>query len=155
MESIFQPVQNSIQYKYSLQYNYFFSLICFLATLFTVNSIYYTFYATFASAGELATVSQLETVTGSIFEKIRIADFVYILMPIIFRAIHIELKTSPYYEYISKIEKGAHMFGKTILVGLVLVGIRFLFATEADYSSIAKQWNRSSVVNRFGIILYG
>ena len=136
------------------QYNYFFSLICFLATLFTVNSIYYTFYATFASAGELATVSQLETVTGSIFEKIRIADFVYILMPIIFRAIHIELKTSPYYEYISKIEKGAHMFGKTILVGLVLVGIRFLFATEADYASIAKQWNRSSVVNRFGIILY-
>ena len=136
------------------QYNYFFALICFLAVLFTINSIYYTFYSTFASAGELATVSQLETVTGSIFEKIKIADLIYIIMPLVFRAIHMNLKTSPYYEYISKIEKGATMFGKTIIVGLVLIGIRFALATEADYASIAKQWNRSSVVNRFGIILY-
>ncbi len=136
------------------QYNYFFALICFFATLFTVNSIYYTFYSTFASAGELATVSQLETVTGSIFEKIKLADLIYIIMPLIFRAIHINLKSSPYYEYITKIEKGANLFGKTIIVGIIFVGVRFVFATEADFASITKQWNRSSVVNRFGIILY-
>lgn len=141
-------------FKPKNQYNYFFALICFLATLFTVNSIYYTFYSTFASAGELATVSQLETVTGSIFEKIKIADLIYIIMPLIFRTIHMNLKTSPYYEYISKIEKGASMFLRTLIIGAFFIVIRFVFATEADYASITKQWNRSSVVNRFGIILY-
>lgn len=141
-------------FKPKNQYNYFFGLICFLAVLFTINSIYYTFYSTFASAGELATVSQLETVTGSIFEKIKIADLIYVIMPLIFRAIHLNLKTSPYYEYISKIEKGTSMFLKTIVVGSIFIIIRFAFATEADYASITKQWNRSSVVNRFGIILY-
>lgn len=141
-------------FKPKNQYNYFFALICFFAVLFTVNSVYYTFYSTFASVGELATVSQLETVTGSIFEKIKLADLIYITMPLIFRAVHMNLKYSPYYEYIAKIEKGASMFGKTIFVGALFIVVRFVFATEADYSSIAKQWNRSSVVNRFGIILY-
>lgn len=141
-------------FKPKNQYNYFFALICFFATLFTINSIYYTFYSTFASAGELATVSQLETVTGSIFEKVRLSNLIYILMPLIFRAIHLNLKTSPYYDYISKIEKGVTMFIKTILVGALLIGIRFTFATETDYGSIVKQWQRSSVVERFGILLY-
>ena len=136
------------------QYKYYFSLICFFTILFTVNSVYYTFYSTFASVGELATISQLETVTGSIFEKIKLIDFIYLLMPLIFRDIHIKLKNGPYYNYISKIENGSLLFRKTMIIGVLFVGIRFVFATSNDYSSIAKQWNRASVVQRFGVILY-
>ena len=136
------------------QYKYYFSLICFFTVLFTINSVYYTFYSTFASLGELATVSQLETVTGSIFEKIKLVDFIYLLMPLVFHKIHKGLRSTPYYNYISKVEKGKLCFKKTLLLGLILVGVRFVFATSNDYSSIAKQWNRSSVVERFGMILY-
>lgn len=136
------------------QYRYFMTLVCFFAALFTINSIYYTFYNTFASAGEIASLSQVETVTNSVFEKIKWHDLLFVLMPIIFSLVHKNLKDSPYYNYIAKIEKGASSFLKTLLVGSAFIAIRFVFATEADYASIAKQWNRSSVVERFGIILY-
>ena len=43
--------------------------------------IYYRFFTSFASIGELATVRQTETVTGSIFDRLRIADGIYILSP--------------------------------------------------------------------------
>ena len=136
------------------QYKYFLGLIIFFTALFTINSIYYSFYNSFASLGELETVTQLETVTGSIFEKLKIKDLIYILMPLIFSSINDKLKTSPYYDYIAKIEKGIKLFGKTILIGLILIGIRFSVANSTDYSRLVKQWNRASVVDRFGIILY-
>lgn len=141
-------------FKPKNQYKYFLSIICFFTVLCVINSIYYTFYSSFASFGELATVPQLETVTGSIFEQFKIMDLVYLIMPLIFRYIHTKLKSSSYYDYISKVEKGASMFIKTLMLGLILIAVRFVFATQADYDSITKQWNRSSVVNRFGIIFY-
>lgn len=141
-------------FKPKKQYAYLMSLIVFTTALLVISSIYYSFYASFASFGEIASLSQVETVTGSIFEKLRFVDVIYICMPFIFRYIYIRLNSTSYFDFIAKIENGTKMFIGTILVGLALIGARFAFATKNDYSSLQKQWNRSSVVQRFGIILY-
>jgi len=136
------------------QYRYFFIVLVIFTIMEVVNSIYYTFYYSFASFGELATAGQTETVMGSIFEKIKITDLIYILFPFIFYAIHKNLLKNSYYSFISAIEKGKRMFTSTLLVGCILLAYTFVTATGADYSRLAKQWNRIYVVERFGLALY-
>lgn len=136
------------------QFKYFFFWLLFFTFIEVANAVYYVFYTSFASAGELASLSQAETVTGSIWEKIHISYFIYILFPIIFYYVHKKLKKSSYYNYISVIEHGRNMCICTFVVSLFFLGVSFGKATKTDYSRLAKQWNRAYVVERFGIILY-
>ena len=140
--------------KPNKQYRYFMGVICFITFLLMANSIYYTFYTNFASLGEVATLSQAETVTGSIFERLKLLDFIYLLMPITFRYVHKKLLATPYYNFLLKIENSRKMFWGTFCTAAAILGFRFLIATSSDYSRLAKLWNRESVVERFGIILY-
>lgn len=136
------------------QFKYFFTWLIIFTIMEVVNSIYYTFYTNFASIAELATLSQAETVTDSIFAQLRLVDFIYILQPCIFYYIHNNLKMSPYYNFMNKIEKGKTMLILTFVAGLLFLSYSFATATNADYSRLAKQWNRAYVVERFGIIMY-
>lgn len=136
------------------QFKYYFIWLIVFSAIDIINSIYYKFYANFASVGYLSTVSQAETVTGSIFEKISIFDIMYVLIPLIFYVIHKKLLSSSYYYFIDKIEKGKKMVVTTLLVGALCLGYSFGVATGTDYSRLAKQWNRVYVVERFGILMY-
>lgn len=136
------------------QFKYFFVWLIVFTAMEVINSVYYTFYTSFASFSELATLGQVETVVGSIFERLRIIDFIYIIFPIIFYFIHKKLVNTTYYNFIEKIEKGKKMFIATILAGVLLIGYSFGTATGTDYSRLSKQWNRNYIVERFGIILY-
>lgn len=136
------------------QYKYFFTWIFIFATIEVINSIYYIFYSSFASLAELTTLSQVKTVTNSIFSQLRLVDFIYILEPIIFYYIHNNLKKSPYYNFITKIEKRKNMVVVTLVSGILFLGYSFGTATGTDYSRLSKQWNRTYIVERFGILMY-
>ncbi len=136
------------------QFKYYFSWIIIYTIICVVSSVYYTFYVSFASIGELASLSQMETVTGSLFEKLRFIDFIYVLIPILFYFVHRKLSATTYYYFLDKVEKGKKMVVGTILVGTLCLGYSFGVATGTDYSRLAKQWNRIYIVERFGIIVY-
>ncbi len=136
------------------QYRYFLILIIIFTIMEIVNSIYYKFYFSFASFGELSTAGQTETVFGSIFEKLEITDVIYIIFPFIFYFIHKKLIRTPYYNYMSLVEKGKKMCVTTLLIGCIFLAYTFVTATKQDYSRLAKQWNRPYVVQRFGLVLY-
>ena len=136
------------------QFKYYFIWLIIFTLINIISSIYYTFYTSFASFGELGTVGQAETVTGSIFEKLRFVDIMYIFFPIIFYLIHKKLLSSSYYYFIDKIEKGKKMLVTTVLVGALCLAYSFGVATGVDYSRLAKQWNRVYIVERFGILMY-
>lgn len=137
------------------QFKYYFVWTILLSVICMVNSIYYRFFSTgFASIGELATVGQTETVTGSIFDKLQFVDVMYLLIPISFYLIHQKLLSSSYYYFIDKIEKGKKMVVSTILVGVFCLAYSFGVATNTDYGRLAKQWNRLYIVERFGILMY-
>ena len=136
------------------QYKYFFTWICIFSLIGLINSIYYVFYSSFASIGELASLSQTETVTGSIWEKIRIHYLIFIAFPIIFNLIHKKLSSSSYYNFINCIEKSKKMVLSTLIIGILFVSLSFIFAQKSDYSRLKKQWNRLYIVDRFGVLLY-
>ncbi len=136
------------QFKYYFTWTVIYSILCI------VSSVYYTFYSSFASIGEFASLGQVEGVTGAFTEKLRIIDFIYILVPIIFYFIHHKLAASTYYYFLDKIEKGKKMVVGTILVGTLFLAYSFGVATGTDYSRLAKQWNRVYIVERFGVIVY-
>ena len=136
------------------QFKYFFVWLIIFTTMEVINSIYYTFYASFASIAEFATLSQTETVADSIFAQLRLVDFIYILQPVIFYYIHNSLKTSSYYNIMTKIEKGKTMAIFTLIAGICFLSYSFATATGSDYSRLSKQWNRAYIVERFGIIMY-
>ena len=136
------------------QFKYYFTWLIIINLACLISSIYYRFFTSFASIGELATVGQTETVKGSIFDRLKIYDFIYIIIPIIFYLIHKKLLSSVYYSFIDKIEKSKKMFIATFCVGVVFVGYSLGVAKNSDYSRLAKQWNRLYIVERFGIIMY-
>lgn len=136
------------------QFIYFFTWLCIFSLMELINTIYYVFYTNFASLGDLPTLSQTETVTGSIFEKLKLMYLIFIIIPAIFYIIHNKLNKSAYYDFVGKMEKGKRMLVGTLLCGIVFLGISFSKATGTDYSRLNKQWNRGHIVRRFGIVLY-
>ena len=136
------------------QFKYYFFWIIFVSFICMLSSIYYRFFTSFASIGEFATIGQTETVTNSIYDRLKIIDILYILIPIFFYIIHKKLAATTYYTFIDKIEKGKKMVVSTLLVGILLLCYTFGVATKSDYSRLSKQWNRLYIVERFGIILY-
>jgi phosphoglycerol transferase MdoB-like AlkP superfamily enzyme len=136
------------------QIKYLMIILAFICLICIIDSIYYMFYTSFSSVGDLATLSQVETVTGSIFEKVKVIDIIFALFPLVLYGIHRNLLTSPYYSYIQKSEKWVISFFITFLLGCFCMGARFHFATETDYNCIVKQYSRASAVKRFGVLFY-
>lgn len=136
------------------QFKYYFIWLIIFTTIEFINSVYYIFYASFASLSEMSTLGQAETVTNSIYSQLRIIDFVFILQPLLFYYIHHVLKESSYYNLIEKVEKKKTMMISTIIVGFIFIIYSFSTATGTDYSRLSKQWNRAYIVERFGIIMY-
>ena len=136
------------------QYKYFFTMLVIFATIEIINSIYYIFYLSFASLSELSTASQIKTVSDSLYSQLRFIDFIYIFQPILFYYIHSNLKKSPYYTYMNIVENKKNMTIGTLLVGFLFLIYSFSTATKVDYSRLSKQWNRSYIVERFGILTY-
>ena len=140
--------------KCSKRYKYYLTWLIIFTLAEIINHIYYIFYTSFASFGELAGLSQAETITGSILEKLSLLNFIYLLFPLIFILIHKKLFNSSYYNIVSKIQKSKKMFITTALFGMLCLVYCLSTATKTDYSRLAKQWNRGAIVERFGIILY-
>ena len=136
------------RFKYLL-----FWLIAF-AAIETINVIYYKFFTSFASFGELATLGQTETVVGSIFEKLRVINFIYALGPIIFIYLYVKMNKTAYFSYIEKINKAKRYFFGTVIGAFLCLAFSFASATKTDYSRLVKQWNRVYVADRFGFIMY-
>lgn len=136
------------------RFRYFFILMLIFTVMEVINSIYYTFYYSFASFGELSTVSQMGTVTNSLWERIKLTDLIYILIPIIFYILHKRLVKTSYYNFMSVVEKGKKMFVTTLLVGCIFLAWTFVTAKKSDYSRLAKQWFRVYIVERFGLVMY-
>lgn len=146
----------SISYliKPQKQFNYYFIWMIIITIMCVVNSVYYTFYVSFASFSLLASLGQIRTVTDSLVEKFKILDFIYILFPMIFYYIHRKLKRATYYKFMSKIEKGKKMFISTLLISVFIIAAAMIKMDNTDYSRITKMWYKEYVVNRFGIIFY-
>ena len=136
------------------QYILFISLLCFYTILNIVNSVYYAFFNSFASFSLLASMGQTAEVTDAVFEKLKVINFVYLIMPIIFVLINKYLKKKKYFDVVEKIEVGKKLFTGVAIVAGIFLFINISTLSGKDLSRFSKQWNREYVVSRFGIIVY-
>ncbi len=136
------------------QYILFISLLCFYTILNIVNSVYYAFFNSFASFSLLASMGQTAEVKDAVFEKLKVINFVYLIMPIIFIFINKYLKKKKYFDVVEKIEVGKKLFTGVAIVAGIFLFINISTLSGKDLSRFSKQWNREYVVSRFGIIVY-
>ena len=85
------------------KFKYFMTFLIIFTIIDIINVIYYKFYTSFASLGDLGTLGQAETVTESLFARIWLSDFIFLLAPIIFYYVHKKISATNYYYNISKI----------------------------------------------------
>ncbi len=133
-------------------YLYLQILLCFYTLICIINDIYYSFYTSFASITELSSLGQAKTVAGSFFERLSISQFIYLIVPLIFYLCYRNRKKKNIFLFEKNESKKT--FKKTIITGVIFIIISLLTASGQDYSRLYKQWNRTYIVNRFGVITY-
>lgn len=137
------------RFSYYLGFNIFLTAICI------INSVYYTFYTSFASVSMLSLTQYIGDVGDAVVENVlQLKDMVYIMSPIILTIVHLRLKKKSYYKKIELKSDRKKRTLKTLSCSAVLLAIFLVTMTPLDVSRFIKQWNKEYIVMRFGIYIY-
>lgn len=141
-------------FKPKYQFTYFFIWIIFATFLAIGNTIYYQFYQSFLSVNLISTASMLGAVDDSLYDKLHMTQFLYIIFPIIFFGIHKFLSKKNYYFEVEKTEKGKRNFIYSVATSGVIICSLLFTLNATDTSRLVKQWNREWLVQKFGLYTY-
>ena len=136
------------RYTYLLIASIFFTAICM------INSIYYTFYTSFASASMLSLTQFIAPVSDAVVENVlQLKDLLY-LVPFVFFVFtyHRLLKKGKFKRY-TKTERKTNWL-HTFIAGVVILVVFTVTLSGLEIGRFVKQWNREYIVMRFGIYLY-
>lgn len=137
------------QFTYLMVVSILFNIICI------VNSLYYTYYMSFASFSLIA-VSLMTVDVGDAVVKnvLQFKDFVFLWQLIFLVGYHIHLKKKKYIEFAEPKENRKKRFTGTLICGVVIYALFFATVTSVEFSRLSKQWNREFLVTKFGIYTY-
>lgn len=141
-------------FKPKNQFKFFICILIFFTFLGAGNLIYYTWYRSFLSLSLLDSLKMVGEVQSSLWEKLEILDFVFLIFPIGLIIVHKKLNKRKYYFEVEKTEKGKKMFLKTAIVGGTVLFLTIISLSTTDLSRIIKQWNREYIVQEFGVYTY-
>ena len=141
-------------FKPKKQYRYFMVMLILITIINIINSVYYAFFSSFASLSLLSTMGQAGDQGGAVLEKLKIWDFIYLLMPIIFAIYHHILKKRDYFSLVEKKENSRRLFIGVLIIGGICLFLNIATLSGSDISRFTKQWNREYIVERYGVIIY-
>lgn len=125
-----------------------------LTAICVINSIYYSYYTSFASISLLATSTQVVDVGDAVLKNVlKLKDLIFLWQPIFIYYIHNKMLHKNYYHK-SNVIKSKSMCQKISLTGALLLLICSLFVTKVEWGRFVKLWNREYVVMKFGIYTY-
>ena len=137
------------RFKYLLIMSIILNVICI------VNSLYYTYYMSFASfsliAVSLTVIDVGDAVTKNVMEP---KDFIFLWQIVALFIVHLKLKKSGHYARVASSENKKKRFIGTVISALVIYALFFATVTAVEYSRLAKQWNREFLVSKFGVYTY-
>lgn len=137
------------------QFKYFITMAILFTTLCIINSAYYTNYLSFASLSLLSTSMQIIDVSDAVIQNVlELKDFFYLWQIVALFYVNYQLKKRKYYDSVALIESGKTRAVNTLIAGLICVGLFISTLNSVDISRLDKQWNRESVVMRFGFYTY-
>lgn len=132
---------------------YFLIVIIISVIMFTVNSMYYTFYKSFASVSLLSTSVFVVNVGDAIIENVvQIKDLVFLWQLIgVIILIKYENKNRIKDKTYKVNKKLSKKFALGFLVCLLMV---VTISKPSDYARFTKEWNRKGMVINFGIYTF-
>ena len=138
------------RFKYLLIISVLFTAICI------INSLYYTYYMSFASFSLIAVSLTVVDVGDAVVENVlQIKDFLFLWQPIVLIIVHHCLKKKKdYYNTVAKTENKRKRFMATLIAGIATYAVFFMTVTAVEYSRLSKQWNREFLVMKFGVYTY-
>ena len=138
------------RFKYLLIISVLFTAICI------INSLYYTYYMSFASFSLIAVSLTVVDVGDAVVENVlQIKDFLFLWQPIVLIIVHHCLKKKKdYYNTVAKKENKRKRFMATLIAGIATYAVFFMTVTAVEYSRLSKQWNREFLVMKFGVYTY-
>ena len=124
----------------------------FLTILCLANSIYYTFYSSFASVSLLSTSRFLGDVGDAVTENVlQIKDLVYLFPTLLFLGYIFKAHRKKQIELYAP---NKHKFS-VVMGGVLACFLLFCInVSGVEWSRFAKQWNRVYIVNSFGLYTY-
>ena len=137
------------RFAYYMTFDIIFSALCM------INSIYYTFYTSFASVSMLSLTQYITSVGDAVVENVlQLKDLIYIIGPIAMIVVNIKLRKKNYFKKIEVKSERKKRTIKTLITGSALAFLFIVTLSSLDISRFAKQWNREYIVMRFGIYIY-
>ena len=141
--------KNKKRFTYLLIISVIFTLICI------VNSLYYTYYMSFASFSLIAVSLSVIDVGDAVVQNVlEYKDFIFLWQPIVLIILHQILKKNDYYTRTQKNENRRKKFLGTLVTGISVYALFFMTVTALEYSRLSKQWNREFLVTKFGVYTY-
>lgn len=137
------------------QFIYFFIWSLIASFLCFAKALYYQNYISFISISLLSTLGQLGSVSDAVIENIfELKDLIFWWQPITLLIINYFLKRQHYFAKVEKVEKGKINALNTLVAGLICGGIFVSLLTSVDITRLYKEWNRESILMRFGLYVY-
>ena len=131
---------------------YLITLTIALTAICIINSMYYTYYKSFASFSMLATSVFVVDVKDAVMENvIQLKDIIFTWQIIGLIVLLYEENKKKYkdFTFTKKLK-----IRKILIVSLVCCLTVILSSSLEDFSRLTKEWNKKSVVMNFGIYLY-
>lgn len=137
------------------RFTYYLAFDIFLSAICMINSVYYTFYTSFASVSMLSLTQYIGDVGDAVVENVlQLKDLIYIIGPLCLIVVHCNLKKKNYYKKIEVKSERKKKTLKTLSFGGMLAILFLITLTSLDVTRFIKQWNKEYVVMRFGIYIY-
>ena len=142
-------------FKNKNRFSYLLVVHIILTAICVINSIYYTFYTSFASASMLSLAQFIAPVGDAVVENVlQLKDLVYLLGLVVFIFVHFRLKKKGYYKKIdTKQERKKKTLQKLIASACIFI-VFTISLSSLEVGRFIKQWNREYIVMRFGIYIY-
>ncbi len=142
-------------FKPKNRFAYWMILEIIFTAICMINSVYYTFYTSFASVSMLVLTQYIGDVGDAVVENVlQLKDLIYIIGPLFLLFVYLKTKKKTQNKKIELKSVRKKKTVKTLSFGGVLLLIFLLTMTSLDVSRFVKQWNKEYIVMRFGIYVY-
>ncbi len=136
------------------RYIYYLLLLIFISILSIANTIYYEFYQSFISINLISTASMISKVNASLFDKIHLSQFIYIIFPISYMYIYKKVNTKNYLDKFENYEIKYNILKKILSVFIFIVLYLIISISINDTKILDNQFNRGYIVKKYGLFLY-
>ncbi len=141
-------------FKEKNRFIYYTFLLFFFAVLSAGNTLYYQFYQSFISVNLISTASMIGKVNDSLFAKIHLIQFIYLVFPILFIILRKRLMNNSVSDEVVNVINDKKIFWIMSLPCVFVIIFVITLYSIKDVRKFNNQYNREYIVKKYGLYLY-